>query len=51
MIEVFRSGLGDDCWVARYDRWEVCRACPIEAVAAVLEYEMESLKGAPGGEP
>jgi len=44
MLEVEMSGLGDGLWVARYDRWEVCRECPIEAVASVLEYEADSLR-------
>lgn len=42
VIDVYLSGLGDGWWVATYARWECCRACPIEAVAAVMEFEAES---------
>lgn len=43
VLDVYRCGCG--WWVASYARWSAERACPLEAVAAVLQFEVESLIG------
>jgi len=44
MLEVDHDLIEPGRWVARYDRWEVSRLCPIQAVADVLEAELQSLQ-------
>lgn len=43
MIEVWPDMIENGRWVARYDRWEVSRECPIRAVADVLAFEVASI--------
>jgi hypothetical protein len=42
MIEVRQCGCCDN-YIATYDRWEVERPCPIQAVADCLEAEVAAL--------
>lgn len=44
-VEVRICECGCDWFVASYDRWECERPTPLQAVAAVLEAEVESAVG------